>query len=101
MPSYDGPVLSVANAGAVYGAPWLVIWNSTAPTPPGVGSLAEAETAALPRRFAAAAGAVSVAVGAVRSMVVRTRSVRCLPAPSVARTRSSRTPSAGIGHAAE
>ena len=101
VPSYDGPVLSLAKAGSVYGAPWPVIWKSTEPTPPGAPSAAVAATGALPRRLAAAAGTVSVPLGTVRSTVVRTSSVRTRPAPSVARTRSSRMPSPGSGHEAE
>ena len=73
-------------------------WNVTVLTLPGAVSeaVAASETAA-PRRFAPPAGAVSAPDGRIRSIVTRTSSVFCLPALSVARTRSRRGPSDGIG----
>ena len=51
---------------------------------------------AAPRRFAPAAGTVTEPVGRVRSTVVGTRTAVWRPALSVARTRRSRVPSAGM-----
>ena len=85
----------------MYAPPFVVSWNSTSWTPPGAGSLADAATGAVPRRFAAATGAVSAVVGAVRSIVTGTVWYVCRPALSTAVTASSRTPSVGIGQATE
>jgi hypothetical protein len=75
-------------------------WKVTVLTVPGAVSEAVAARATeLPRRSAPAAGAVSVPLGRVRSTVASTSSVAWRPAPSVARTRISRAPSDGIGHA--
>ena len=72
-------------------------WKVTVLTVPGAVSEAIALSATLvPRRFAPAAGTVTEPVGRVRSTVVRTSSVVWRPALSVARTRRSRVPSAGI-----
>ena len=76
-------------------------WKVTVLTAPGAVSEAVAASAtAAPRRFAPAAGAVSEPLGRTRSIVIRTSSVFCLPALSVARTRRRRGPSDGIGHEA-
>ena len=74
-------------------------WKVTVLTLPGAVSEAVAASAtAAPRRSAPEAGAVTEPVGRMRSIVIRTSSVVCLPALSVARTRSRRGPSDGIGH---
>ena len=76
-------------------------WKVTVLTAPGaVSEAVAASAAAAPRRFAPASGAVSEPIGRIRSIVIRTSSVFCLPALSVARTRSRRGPSEGIGHEA-
>ncbi len=74
-------------------------WKLTVLTAPGLVSDAVAASATpAPRRFVPPAGAVNEPLGRVRSIVIRTSSVFCLPALSVARTRSRRGPSDGIGH---
>ena len=67
-----GELASESKDGSVNAPPLVVSWNSTSWTPPGAGSLAEPATGAVPRRFAAATGAVSAVVGAVRSIVTGT-----------------------------
>ena len=92
-----GAVASVATSVHVP-APAGERWKVTVLTVPGAVSDAVAASAtAAPRRFAAATGAVSEPLGRIRSMVIRTSSVFCLPALSVARTRRRRGPSDGIG----
>ena len=74
-----GELGSDAKDGSVYAPPFVVSWNSTSWTPPGAGSLADAATGAVARRFAAATGAVSAVVGAVRSIVTGTVWYVCAP----------------------
>src|SRR5918993_5798877 len=97
MPVYGAEASSATSVQVP--APAGERWNVTVLTAPGAVSDAAAASATLaPRRFAPAAGAVSEPLGLIRSIVTGTSSVFCLPAWSVARTRSSRAPSDGIGH---